>query len=215
MGSEQQEEEAVVLVPGLFLGGVSMAALQHRLRRCGFETHRFAYFSALRSPRDNAARLDRFLQSLANPVVHLVGHSLGGLLVRHLFFHYPNQRLGRIVTLGTPHRGSFVARELIRIPALRLLLGASLDQGLLGNVPGWKGTRALGVIAGTRSLGAGALLPGLPKPNDGTVAMEETNLPGMDAHVQLPVTHTGMLISPTVAEFVCVYLKTGHFPRPG
>lgn len=206
-------KETVVLVPGLFMGGISMAVLQRRLCECGFDARRFSYYSARLSPAQNAVRLNDFLWSVQSPVVHFVCHSLGGLVVRHLFAHFPEQRPGRVVTLGTPHRGSFVAARLARILPFRLLLGASLREGLLGEVPPWQDDRPLAVIAGTRSLGAGELVSGLPKPNDGTVAVIETELPGMHAHVQLPVTHSGLLVSPIVGRYVCEYLKTGRFPE--
>lgn len=205
-------KETVVLVPGLFMGGISMAVLQRRLCECGFDARRFSYYSARLSPAQNAVRLNDFLWTVQSPVAHFVCHSLGGLVVRHLFSRFPDQRSGRVVTLGTPHRGSYVAARLARILPFRLLLGASLKEGLLGEVPPWQDNRALAVIAGTRSLGAGELISDLPKPNDGTVAVIETELPGMHAHVQLPVTHTGLLVSPIVARYVCEYLKTGAFP---
>ncbi|MGF1615512.1 MAG: esterase/lipase family protein [Gammaproteobacteria bacterium] len=206
------EKEAVVLVPGLFMGGISMAVLQRRLDVCGFEAHRFSYYSSRLTPAQNAVRLNDFLWIVRSPVVHFVGHSLGGLVLRHLFARFPDQRPGRVVTLGTPHCGSFVAARLARVAPLRWLLGASLREGLLGEVPPWQDTHPLAVIAGTLSLGAGELIPGLAKPNDGTVAVIETELPGMRAHVQLPVTHTGLLVSPVVVRYVCEYLKTGAFP---
>lgn len=206
-------KESVVLVPGLFMGGISMAVLQRRLCECGFDARRFSYYSARLSPAQNAVRLNDFLWTVHSPVVHFVCHSLGGLVVRHLFSRFPEQRPGRVVTLGTPHRGSFVAARLARIRPFRLLLGASLREGLLGEAPPWQDARALAVIAGTRSLGTGELVSGLPKPNDGTVAVIETELPGMRTHVQLPVTHTGLLVSPIVAHYVCEYLKSGAFPE--
>jgi hypothetical protein len=206
------EKESVVLVPGLFMGGISMAVLQRRLRDYGFDAHRFSYYSAWLSPAQNAVRLNDYLWTVQSPVVHFVCHSLGGLVLRHLFSSFPDQRPGRVVTLGTPHRGSVVAARLAHILPFRLLLAASLKEGLLGDVPPWQDTHALAVIAGTRSLGAGELLSGLPKPNDGTVAVMETELPGMRAHAKLPVTHTGLLVSPIVARYVCEYLRRGIFP---
>ena len=204
-------DEAIVLVPGLFLSGWSMGALRARLAACGFEPKAFSYHTVRAGLRESAAELARFLYSVPHPVVHFVGHSLGGLLIRHLFALYPEQRPGRVVTLGTPHQGSYVARKLARLPALRAVLALPSQDGLSGNAPAWPAARELGVIAGALPFGVGRLVTGLPTPNDGTVGLEETRLPGMSAHIAVPVTHTGLLVSSEVAKLICRYLRTGRF----
>ncbi len=56
----------------------------------------------------------------------------------------------------------------------------------------------------------------LPEPNDGTVAVEETRIEGMSDHIVLPVTHTGMIMSASVADHVVRFLNTGRFEEvPG
>ena len=149
------------------------------------------------------------------PVVHFLGHSLGGLVVRTMLSQSSWQRPGRVLTLGTPHLGSHAARYLGANPALAWILGKSLRQGLDGDIPPWPGDREVATIAGDKALGAGRIVPGLPKPNDGTVAVAETELGPDHAHVVLAVTHSSMLISRRVADYACVYLKTGRFPEPG
>ncbi len=72
------------------------------------------------------------------------------------------------------------------------------------------GTEA-GIIASTRSLGLGGLLGGLPRPNDGTVAVAETRLPGASDFITLPVTHSGMLLSAACAAQVAHFLAQGRF----
>lgn len=202
--------EKVVLVHGLYLPGVYMMSLQRRVGRCGFHVLRFDYPSVRRTVEQNAAGLQGLLQRIDADVVHLVGHSLGGLVVRQLFHDYPDQRPGRVVTLGTPHGGSYVARQLSRWAVGRLLLGHSLDP-LLGRVPPWEGARDMGVIAGTVGMGLGWVVRGLPRPNDGTVAAEETRLPGMSDYIELPVSHTAMVFSSRVARQVCAFLCAGAF----
>ena len=99
--------------------------------------------------------------------------------------------------------------------ALAWILGKSLRHGLDGDIPPWPGDREVATVAGDKALGAGRMVPGLPKPNDGTVAVAETELGSDHAHVVLAVTHSSMLISRRVADYACVYLKTGRFPEPG
>ncbi|MEX2515956.1 MAG: alpha/beta fold hydrolase [Gammaproteobacteria bacterium] len=202
--------ETVVLVHGLWMPGIDMLLLQKRLQRRDFQVQRYSYPSLRRAPRENAAQLAKFTETLDAPVVHFVGHSLGGLVIRHLFDSFPQHRPGRIVTLGTPHKPSHTAQLLYRA-ALLPLLGMSIEQGLIGGAPSWNGSHALGSIAGNLPIGFGRLIPGLAKPNDGTVAVAETECPGMTDHVTVTATHTGLLFSAAAAEQTAVFLRDGRF----
>jgi hypothetical protein len=91
------------------------------------------------------------------------------------------------------------------------LLGQSVQNGLLGNVPPWLGSHDLGVIAGSLRMGIGMIIPGVPRPSDGTVAVEETRLEGMADHIVLPVSHFGMLLSSGVAKQTIHFLSNGFF----
>lgn len=187
-----------------------MSLLHYRLRRCGFRTVQFTYPTIHSSLKDNAARLQRLLQSRQADRIHFVAHSLGGLLLRQFFHDFPAQRPGRVVTLGTPHQGSVAARRLGANSLGKTLLGRSYNNGLRGDVPAWKGGREMLVIAGSKSIGVGRLVARLPKPNDGTVTVQETRLATADKQVVLPVTHMGMLFSSRVARLICQYLRSGR-----
>lgn len=202
--------ETVVLVHGLWMPGIDMLLLQKRLQQRGFQVQRFRYPSLRCAPRENAARLAKFTETINAPVLHFVGHSLGGLVIRHLFDSFPQHRPGRIVTLGTPHKPSRTVQLLYRA-ALLPLLGMSVEQGLIGGAPAWHGSHALGSIAGTLPIGIGRLIPGLPKPNDGTIAVAETECPGMTDHVTVTATHTTLLLSTAAAEQTAVFLRDGRF----
>lgn len=204
-------EETVVLVHGIWTNGLDMGLLRKRLGNADFTTLQFSYRSVHSTPIENAMDLQAFREKIKNPVIHYVCHSLGGLIVRHLFNEYPDQPPGRIVTLGTPHTPSSAARQLARFSPGRMLLGRSTLQGLLGNVPPWHNSHELGVIAGRLRLGMGMFIPGIPKPNDGTVAVEETRLEGMTDHITLPVSHFGMLMSARVAQQTIHFLNHGGF----
>ncbi len=201
----------MVCVHGLWMTGLEMTPLCRRLRACGFrEVRRFRYPSVRRTPAANAERLAAFVRGLRADVVHLVAHSLGGLVVLHLLARHADLPPGRVVMLGTPLRGSRVARRAARIPPLRWLLGRSLRQGLLGDLPPWPHGRPLAMIAGTSGRGFGRLLlPALPRPNDGTVALDETDAPFVTQHLAAPVSHFGLLFSAAVAARVCRYLQRG------
>jgi len=200
-----------VLIHGLFVRGPVMLPMALRMRGAGFATSIFSYPTRELSPEDNARALKRFVADVGTPVVHFVAHSLGGIVLRHFFAAYPPAKPGRVVTLGTPHRHSHAAHMLARFEFGRRVLDRSLEHGLLGDVPPWNSNRELGSIAGTLSLGLGRALPGLPVPNDGTVAVNETRLDGMADHICLPVSHTALIFAPAVADQCLHFLRCGRF----
>lgn len=202
---------AVVLIHGIWMPGLEMSLLGRRLHHCGFRPHLFSYPSLRCDLADNAVRLQQFVQNIDAPAVHFVAHSLGGLLVRQFFYDFPEQRPGRVVTLGTPHAGSQVARRMGSNPFGKMLLGQSFKHGLRGDVPPWTASHEIGVIAGNVSLGVGRLTGNLSGPNDGAVSVKETMLAGMTAHRVFPINHAGLIFSREVAKVVCCFLRTGQF----
>lgn len=193
------------------MNGLDMSLLRKRLNRVGYITHQFSYRSTRSTPLEIAIDLNKFTNTINTSKIHYVCHSLGGLIIRHLYSEYPDQPQGRIVTLGTPHSPSSAAKKLTKFLPGRFLLGKSTRQGLLGPVPAWRNTHELGVIAGTLRMGVGMMVPGIPKPNDGTVAVEETKLEGMTDHLTLPVSHFGILMSRLVAQQTIYFLNHGKF----
>jgi hypothetical protein len=210
----------VVLLHGLFMRRPVMLALAWRLQQAGYRTRIFSYDTTGRTCAESARQLHRYVANIHAGTLHFVAHSLGGLVLRHGLPHWadpvadfgPNRR-GHIVTLGTPHQGSDFARRLATFRLGRRLLGDSLENCLLGGAPALPAGISLGSLAGDFPLGLGRTLPGLPRPNDGMVAVAETRLEGMRDHVVLPVSHTGMLFSGTVAGQVLHFLQCGRFDK--
>lgn len=205
-----QNHESVVLVHGLWMKGPEMSLLRRRLRHAGYRVYQFSYRSVARDLEENVRQLNAFVHQVEGEAVHFVAHSLGGLVVRRLFHDFPRHRPGRIVTLGSPHTGSYVADRLSRSGLFRRLLGQSLPA-LSGELFPWHGERELGSIAGTLSIGVGLLLSDLPKPNDGTVAVEETRLDGMSDHVMVEASHMSLLFSRQALEQTLSFLQYGEF----
>src|SRR5690606_22122721 len=90
----------------------------------------------------------------ADGVVHLVGHSLGGLVALHATGVRPAPRPGRIVCLGSPLAGSAAARGLCAFPGGAALVGecgAALVAGAAGYDRRWEA----GSIAGRLPVGFG------------------------------------------------------------
>jgi len=204
------DAETAVLVHGLFMPAASMALLAWRLRRCGLRTVLFGYAARREGVEAAAARLHRLAARQSGATVHFVAHSLGGLVVRQMLHDFPQQRPGRVVTLGTPHGGSQIARRLAGWRWGRWLLARALPA-LAGEVAPWDGRRELGVIAGSRGAGVGRLFGSLASPHDGTVALTETALAGASDWRVLPLSHTQLLVSARAARQVCHFLRRGAF----
>ncbi len=194
--------------------GLELQLLAWRLRHCGYRTLVFRYPSLRRTLAQNAARLVERVGQQGDATVHLVGHSLGGLVILQALQDHPDLIRGRIVLLGSPVNGSVIAQRLHAHRITRCLVGRSGDGALLGGGPRWHGPRPPGVIAGTRPVGIGRLLGGFGEASDGTVALSETQLAGEHEATTFPETHFGLLFSRPVARAVCGFLRTGRFPVP-
>jgi len=205
------KDETIVFVHGLWMNGMDMSLLRQRFTHLDYQTCQFRYNSLTQGPQHVAKKLAYFVETIPTPSIHFICHSLGGLIIRHLFHDFPDQKPGRVVTLGTPHQSSAAAKRLSAFHAGQVLLGHSIDHGLLGKVPAWDNDHDLGVIAGTLRMGFGLFIPGIPRPNDGTVAVKETRLVNMKDHIELPVSHFGMLLSGKVFKQSAHFIANGRF----
>jgi len=206
--------EAVVVAHGLWMPGVETGLLRRRLEDAGYATHLFRFRTVRASLGENVARLARFRSEIAADRLHYVGYSLGGVVVTAMLQAEPAERPGRVVCLASPLTGSRAAEILSGSNIGRRIVGRSLLELVArGGLEPWGGMPELGVIAGCRSFGAGRMVPGLPRPNDGTVAVAETELAGIQDHLVMPVTHTSILFSKPVSEQVVRFLRQGQFAR--
>jgi triacylglycerol esterase/lipase EstA (alpha/beta hydrolase family) len=206
-----ETKETVVFVHGLYMTGLELSLLRLRVGQAGFDAHQFHYHTVLEPVRVNAQRLADYIAGLKVKTLHLVGHSLGGLVILRMLESSAETPPGRVVLLGSPVKGSLAARNLVA-KHLGWILGRSGPDGLAEEYdPQWHGQRELGVIAGTGGFGLNPLRPDLPEPHDGLVAVEETRLAGVADYVEVKTTHTGLLFNPEVAEQVIAFLHGGKF----
>ena len=204
----------VVLVHGLWQRGWAMAILARRLRTQGHEVKVFSYPTTSRCLDAHADALHAFLGSLDTAELHLVGHSMGGLVILNLLNRYDDLPPGRVVLMGSPVKGSKVVRRLQKLPGHKRLFGKA-HENLLQGYDHAPELRETGMIRGTRAMGIGQVTGRVGEPSDGTVAVSETDLEGAKDSVELGVTHTEMLVSPGVAEQVGHFLEHGEFLATG
>jgi pimeloyl-ACP methyl ester carboxylesterase len=189
--------------------------LRQRVRaEYGFGCEAFTYSAQTASPEQIVARLADFVDTLGAESLHLVGHSLGGLLVMRYLVQSRNVPPGRAVLLGAPVVRSRAAESLAASTLGRALLGPTgVEELVLEQERTWSGGRDIGCIAGNARFGLGHVIGHIVEENDGSVAVGETMLPGASDHLLLPVSHTGMLFSPDVAHQVGHFLEHGSFDR--
>jgi pimeloyl-ACP methyl ester carboxylesterase len=190
-----------------------MSYLALALRGEGFAARALTYRTMRDTLEDHLGRVARRIAELAAPRVHLVGHSLGGVIVLRYLQRRPDERIRRAVLLGTPVSGCRAAMDLAQSACGKVLLGKSLGIWREPVNASLDPRFEIGVIAGTRAFGIGSMVTRLPKPNDGVVCLDETRFPGVRDHLALPLGHTVLLVSRRVARETAAFLKTGAFLR--
>ena len=210
------QRDRVILVHGLWMYGFCMAFMQRRIERSGYDVECWSYPTVRATLRDNAEQLAEYCRRHPGSRLHIVGHSMGGLIAVSAAAAGSIPCLGRVVAAGTPLADSFSARRLEQLPGGRMMLGQCISEWLHGPRIEVAATCELGVIAGRGGIGLGRLIaPDLPTPNDGVIAVEETRIPGLRDHIVLNVSHTEMLASAAVAHQVCAFLEAGAFDAAG
>ena len=192
----------VVLVHGYLAHRMHLSLLSHRLRTEGFATLNWGYPTLRRSLTVAAERLasvlDRLDSERLEPPIHLVTHSMGGIVARAALERIRPRRLCRWVMLAPPNRGSEMARRLEPFlgdwsPPVREL---SSGDGSLVNRLGMPTDVELGVIAAGHDL----------------LVREESTRPDVPhEHVTIPCMHSALLIRRDAVRQVVAFLRTGRF----
>jgi hypothetical protein len=142
----------VVLVHGLVDNRSVFAVMRRSLRRRGFaQVCSWNYSPFLRDVESAAvelgAHIERISQQTGHDRVHVVGHSLGGLVARYLVQRLGgDRRIDSLITLGTPHAGTLWA-HVLPTPLIRQLCpGSPLLRELAEPAPGCR-TRVTAVYS--------------------------------------------------------------------
>ena len=200
--------QRVLLLHGIWNAKAWLVPLAARLRAAGFETEVFGYPSVFGGPDVAVTRLIARLQD-SEPLA-LLGHSLGGLVALQALSQCPDLPVTRVVCLGSPLRGSDAARGLAGHAWTMPALGRS-GRLLQTGFESWDGKHEVGVVAGNVPHGLGRYFARFDGDSDGTVAVEETRLPGLTDHCVVASSHSGLVFSVEAARQAAHFLREGRF----
>lgn len=105
----------IVLVHGYFHNRSAFLIVRRALRRAGFRNVTTLNYNVVGHDvealaRQLGAHVDRVLRDAGAETVHLIGHSLGGLVARaYIQLGDGEEKVHTCITLGTPHHGTFSA----------------------------------------------------------------------------------------------------------
>lgn len=181
------------------------------LRRDGHESQQFSYFAFAESYEHIRARLVQRLRLLAEHSAEplaLIGHSLGGLLLRHAIDEVPTLNVHRLIMLGTPNRAARRAQRVeswLPFKVFARSSGALLANArAIANIP--KPAVPYTIVAGTGGY-RWLSKPFAGEPHDGVVAVSETQISDSDEPVLLNVSHTFMMNDRKLQQFVLALLS--------
>jgi len=209
-------QEHVVLLHGLARSPHSTQKMGVALEREGYVVHNLDYDSRHHTIEKLAESVSQQIRkyTASAPRVHVVTHSLGGILIRQIQATDPIPKLGRVVMLSPPNAGSEVVDKIghwrlfqkVNGPAGQQLGTAS--DSLVNQLPAID--FKCGVITGDRSINwINSLM--IPGKDDGKVSTESAEIEGIAEFKVVHATHPFIMKKKCVIKDVVKFLKTGVF----
>ncbi|MES9941359.1 MAG: alpha/beta fold hydrolase [Candidatus Thiodiazotropha sp. 6PLUC2] len=214
------QNECVVLLHGLGRSSLSLGLIEEALEEQGYHVWNESYPSLTQSVNEVTAPAIEsglaFCNSKQSEKIHFVTHSLGGILVRYYLQDHQIDKLGRIVMLAPPNKGSEITDEMKDDIFYKMILGpagqvlGTDDNSLPNKLKPIDGE--IGIIAGEKE-GATWFLPEIPGKDDGKVAVERTKMLEMKDFLLVKAEHMFIMRDDEVIRQVVFFLHHGVFDR--
>lgn len=213
IGVPRGDGSGVVLIPG-FLGTDAYLQQMHAwLRRIGYQP----YFSGiginaecpnLLIQRRLNGTIDQALAETGRKV-HLIGHSLGGMIARSVTGQRPAD-VASVTTLAAPIRGTVANRAVLRAAeAVRLHILNEHGRGVLPNC--YTGQCTCNFLNSLRrSVPTSIVETAIYTRTDGVVDWRYCMTQDPEVDVEVPGTHIGMAFNPAAYSVVAERLAAAH-----
>jgi triacylglycerol esterase/lipase EstA (alpha/beta hydrolase family) len=197
-GRARGTRHPVVLLHGFAMNRTNWIWLGRRLAKRGIgPLYATSYFSP-QSVRRSAEQLGRFIESILVrekcEEVDIVAHSLGGVVARYYIERLAGRRnVGRLVTIGSPHNGTVIARLGALFPSARESLTNSAFYADLGPLAPHEGIAFTSVWSRADAI--------IEPPESSSIA------PIGEDRVFEDLGHLSLLLSPRVLDTVAACLE--------
>ena len=215
--------EHVILLHGLARSPACMKRMKKSLIKEGYIVHNIGYpsrrFPADQLVEEHLKPAFEHCRAQGAVKIHVVAHSLGGILLRLYARDHQPADLGRVVMLGPPNQGSEIVDRLGHLSLYRWINGpvgsqlGTIGETALANTLGPVDFE-LGIIAGNRSVNV-ILSRMIAGRDDGKVSIENTRVDGAKDHVVIPCSHPYLMVSRQSIALVRRFLATGSFDATG
>jgi pimeloyl-ACP methyl ester carboxylesterase len=213
-----RSDHLVVVLHGLGRSRGSFSGMTKALDAAGYEVAAVDYPSTRRELREHSLQIRGILDRAEDiRTVSFVTHSLGGIVARDLLSLEGSWkeriRMGRVVMIAPPNRGSIIAEVLKDWMPARAVMGKVLGElapEAVASIP--PPPCEFGIIAG--GTGKKGLNPLLDGDNDGVVTVESARLDGYRDFLLLDASHSFIMTKTECIEATIRFLANGRF-APG
>jgi triacylglycerol lipase len=218
IGAPQGDGSAVVLIPAFLCPDIYLTPLHQWLARIGYDP----FFSGIRFNAECPNLLIRYQlneiieKALAKSgrKVHLIGHSLGGIIARAIAAQRPAD-IASVITLGAPFRGTVAHSSILR--AAEMVRRRILAKHGTGVLPAcYTGHCTCDFLDSLRrTMPASVLETAVYTEGDGVVDWHYCRTDRPESDFSVSGTHIGLAFNPSAYSIIADRLVLAHSERSG
>jgi triacylglycerol lipase len=216
LGAPRGDRSGVVIIPGFLGTDLYLMEMFAWLQRMGYRP----YYSGigLNAECPNLLIRKRLNETLERAIretrgpIHLIGHSLGGIIARSAANQLPEQ-IASVITLGSPFRGTVAHKQVLK--AAEMVRKKILRQHGRGVLPEcYTGHCTCSFLERLkRDLPETVVETAIYTKSDGVVDWRYCITGDTDIDFEVPGTHIGLAFNPTVYGIIADRLAVARPPK--